>query len=112
MLEVPESGNMKGEPSENSRVEEGAESNKRITATEAADIAQRYYSDVTHDYTGVRLEEIELSEDENFWLVTISHSDYGPSGAPLYGEKSYKSFKIDSYSGGVLSMQIRTIPNK
>ena len=70
----------------------------------------------------IRLEEIELSADEQRWLVTLSAlfptPDFpaGPLGPGLEHllraaeQREYKTFTIDSGSGTVRSMKIRTLP--
>lgn len=57
-----------------------------------------------------RLEEVEMSEDGNYWLITLSY----PSSAfqNLFGSgtyREYKQFKIDIASGNVVSMKIRKV---
>ena len=59
----------------------------------------------------VQLEEIELSEDKKVWNVTISfESQDTHTGSVLVTGKSkkYKVFKIESKSGDVVSMKVRT----
>jgi uncharacterized membrane protein YkoI len=82
----------------------------KITAKEAVSIATKYYQDVTNDYSGVTIEEVELSEDGNFWLITLGHRERKGGVMPLYEEKiAYKSFKIDAETGEVISMKIKKI---
>lgn len=54
---------------------------------------------------GVRLEEVELSEDEQYWLVTLS---YQVENFPEL-VREYKSFKIHTESGKVVAMKIREV---
>ena len=51
-----------------------------------------------------RLEEVELTEDESYWLITLSYRD-----SHLTTERSYKKFKIDAQTGQVQSMKIRSV---
>lgn len=65
------------------------------------------------------LEEVELTEDERYWLITLGFSlettvqagtsIFGASIIPEYTRK-YKLFKIDTKTGEVHSMKIRAIP--
>ena len=53
-----------------------------------------------------RLEEVELSEDGKYWLITLSY----PASAlqAIFGSdarREYKQFKIDIASGSVVSMK-------
>ena len=68
------------------------------------------------DLKNFRLEEVELSEDKQFWYITIGYDrpvikrktvlkiDY----LPQY-EREYKIFKINSQTGEVESMKIRNV---
>lgn len=49
-----------------------------------------------------QLEEVELSEDQRYWLITLSFS-------LMPGKRQYKIFKIDVETGEVLSMKIRDV---
>jgi hypothetical protein len=65
------------------------------------------------------LEEVEMSEDGQFWLVTLGF--YRPSKKPVSGlealrqiqgvthERKYKLFKVDAATGKVTSMKIRSV---
>ena len=65
------------------------------------------------------LEEVEMSKDGKFWLVTLGF--YRPSKKPVSGlealqqirgvthERKYKVFKVDATSGEVTSMKIRSV---
>jgi hypothetical protein len=68
----------------------------------------------------LRLEEIELSENLQLWMVTLGYDvPYTPSGIEslitprLYGQTSskreYKVFNVDAQTGAVQSMKIRSI---
>jgi hypothetical protein len=81
---------------------------ERISAKKAAQIAADYYKDVTDDYNGVGLEEIELSKDGKHWLITISHRDKIKAG--FYEDNlAYKAFDVDAFTGAVLAMKIKKI---
>ncbi len=65
------------------------------------------------DLGKILLEEAELSEDEKFWLITLSYKSSEPMGvvgSSVFSEtRSYKVFKLDAETGEVKSMKIRTI---
>ncbi len=51
-----------------------------------------------------RLEEVELTEDESNWLITLSYKD-----SMIATERTYKTFKLDADSGRVQYMKIRSV---
>lgn len=58
----------------------------------------------------ITIEEVELSDDGLFWLITISFFPSGSSIAAITGQKTYKKYKIfrvDAASGEVISMKMR-----
>ncbi len=70
----------------------------------------------------IRLEEVELSEDEKHWFVTLGYSVPVKTTAPenrllgstltdtiLRYERVYKVFKVDVEQGAVQSMKIREV---
>ncbi|MBA7548531.1 hypothetical protein ES705_40992 [subsurface metagenome] len=59
----------------------------------------------------VQLEEVELSDDDKFWNITLSYEDLEPSpGYITFGKKRfYKIFKIDTNNMEVRSMKIRDL---
>lgn len=81
----------------------------------AADYLQRLYS------VDSVLEEVELSEDGNFWLITLSYEAPRKSalGHELAGtsigkvlmppETKFKIFKVNAQDGAVTSMRIRSL---
>lgn len=80
---------------------------------------QDMISDSNAIVTDVRLEEVELSEDEEFWFITLSYvlrmTTQSTSSNPLsevfsasYG-REYKLIKVDAHSGAVKSMKIREL---
>lgn len=90
-------------------------SDPKVTAKQAAQAAAKYLNDVCAPppIENVLLEEIELSEDERYWLVTLSFRQYPSSGLPQIletAENKLRLFKIDTRSGKVVSMKIRPVP--
>lgn len=61
----------------------------------------------------LRLEEVELSEDGKFWLVTLSFAPKQNSPYLSLGEaaktREYKIFQVSAESGQVQSMKIRKV---
>jgi hypothetical protein len=59
---------------------------------------------------GITLEEVELSGDERFWLVTFGF----PATTGRFSQfasalaRDYKVFRVDAENGSVSSMKIRT----
>ena len=81
-----------------------------INAKEATDKAKDYLTSFYPDAQKVQLEEVELSPDRAFWLVTLSYEGISTSVASslLVGKSLiYKIFKLDTETGDVLSMKIR-----
>jgi hypothetical protein len=83
----------------------------------AAKTAIDYFSQVFQNgYQNLRLEEIELSEDEHYWYITLGFdsppqhlgaiASMALGGRPL---REYKTIKIDAATGNVLSIKIRTV---
>lgn len=65
----------------------------------------------------LRLEEVELSEDQREWLITLgfdvpvktnSLANF-MAGTNSIHQREYKLFKVDSETGEVKSMKIRTL---
>ncbi len=82
-----------------------------ISAKDAALAAATYYTSVTGNTSGVTIEEIEKSEDDKYWLVTLGIPEQNPLGGFYVGgvKKNYKKFQVDCKTGDVVSMKIREI---
>lgn len=87
----------------------------------AVSVAQNYFHSI-QDLLGtpledLRLEEVELSEDKKFWLITLgfsrpmdkSQNPLGDLVAFPKHERDYKIFKVDVETGDVQSMKIREL---
>jgi len=94
------------------------ESSKIIDAREAAKLASVYFQSLLPQVSDFSLEEVELSEDGKFWLITLGFSviekRLGPTTlAAALGSMSprtkFKVFKVDAQTGKVLSMKIRAL---
>jgi len=65
---------------------------KTISARDAVLAATTYFAEVAGNTSGVSVEEIELTDDAKFWLVTlgvvvplVKTSAFGPTGPGAYG---------------------------
>jgi hypothetical protein len=84
-----------------------------IDVKQAAQSASNFVTGLYSDRTisDVRLEEVELSEDGRYWLITLSFPPPASSVNSMLGigRRDYKIFKVDRDSGEVLSMKIREL---
>jgi hypothetical protein len=72
---------------------------------DAVKVAENYMDSLYSDSVrGLLLEEVELSDDEQFWCVTLSW-DVDILGT----QRTYKVFKIRANDGTVVSMKMRTL---
>lgn len=94
------------------------------TAVSAAIEYLRFLQDnISDELQNVRLEEVELSEDRNYWLVTLGYdvpvkhqtalekimtSPALSPGSPTY-KREYKVFKVNSENSQVEAMNIRVL---
>lgn len=85
-----------------------------IDVKEAAQRASQYFADLYEtESAAVQLEEVELTEDGKFWLITLSYPVRRAFDVPIppfmQQKREYKLFKIDTKTGGVRSMKIRKL---
>ena len=83
-----------------------------INVKEATDKAKEHLLAFFPDAEQVQLEEVELSKDKAYWLITLSYEGLSSSVASsmLVGKSLlYKIFKLDAKQGEVISMKIRNI---
>jgi hypothetical protein len=83
--------------------------NELLTAKQAASAAARYLVDLIELPTKPMLEEIELSDDRDNWLLTLSYPSPNSPYAVFGGNKDFKTFEVDRRTGEVLSMKIRLL---
>jgi hypothetical protein len=82
-----------------------------IGVRQAVAAARDFASDLLDEekLAGITLEEVELSADDRYWLVTLGF----PAATGRYSQfasalaRDYKVFKVDAESGSVSSMKIR-----
>jgi hypothetical protein len=85
-----------------------------IDVKQAAQNSSRYLKGFYPTAEKILLEEVELSDDKKFWLITLSYESDDTGGGNNYQfllskAKRYKTFKIDAYTGDVLAMKIREV---
>lgn len=82
-----------------------------MTINELADRSLQYLKEFFPDADKVQLEEIEKTDDNAYWYITLSYesSDIPENSNAWLLKKSrkFKIFKIDSVTGEVRSMKIR-----
>ena len=87
---------------------------ERIDARVAANAAAAYFKNLYSTVTAFSLEEVELSENGKYWLITLSFEipAHLGSGFPLPFQPpktKYKIFKVDAQTGSVVAMKIRKL---
>jgi len=81
-----------------------------IDAKEAATAAKQYLTDLYGEVLAVQVEEIELSDNNEEWLITLSYINRETMLVPALGiSRDYKVFSVHRASGEVLSMKIRKV---
>jgi len=83
-----------------------------INVKEATDKAKEYLVNFYPEAENVLLEEVELTADKAYWMVTLSFEGITSSVASslLVGKSVlYKIFRIEAETGVVISMRIRDI---
>lgn len=84
-----------------------------LDVREAAQRASEYFAGLYADQgvSNVQLEEVELTDDGQYWLITLSYPLIGSNPLPLsiVSKRNYKVFKIDAKTGEVKSMKIRNL---
>ncbi len=83
-----------------------------VDVKKAVELARGYLSDVLQVPTAqLLLEEVELSEDQQFWLITLSYPEPITSPAQLIvgQNRAYKVVKLHSDTGEFVSVKIRTL---
>lgn len=86
-----------------------------ITAQDAGKIAKKYYEEIASgEKHRLTLEEVELSNDGKYWLITLGI--YTPTAAMMLRSQgideavNYKIFKINRSNGEVVYMKMRPYP--
>ena len=82
-----------------------------LDVKQAAQKAFDYFAALYPEFLSVQLEEVELTENGEYWLITLSYPSSGLAeilGRGV-GPKEYKVFRIDANTGEVKSMKIRKV---
>lgn len=79
-----------------------------ITVKEAVPAAARFARSMYGEDLDLLLEEVDLSPDERYWLITLSFSSKKVDAASA-SRRDYKIFEIDAESGEVRSMKMRAV---
>jgi hypothetical protein len=87
-----------------------------LDVKEAAHRASEYFAGLyaDEDVENVQLEEVELTDDGQHWLITLSYPVVPAADRPgmpfsFAMKRKYKVFKIDAKTGEVKSMKIRNV---
>jgi hypothetical protein len=85
-----------------------------IDARKAVAVAVDYLNEirdlVDSKLKDIRLEELELSEEQRIWAVTLGYDV--PSQSSIYTgvyKRDYKIFQVSAETGEVTSMKIRSV---
>lgn len=82
-----------------------------IEVKQAAEAAFAYFTELFKGgYYNLALEEVELSNDEKYWFITLGYNPPATGFTQITGagiKREYKQFKIDAATGKVISMKIR-----
>ena len=79
-----------------------------IDVAAAVENANAYLKRFYPDIKNILLEEAELDEKSNQWLITLSFLDLGDMSFAIYPpQRKYKVFRIDAGNGNVRAMKIR-----
>jgi hypothetical protein len=84
-----------------------------LDVKEAAQRASEYFASLFPQelVSKARLEEVELTEDGQYWLITLGYPTDEP-GMFVFGVAKpweYKQFRIEAATGKVVSMKIRKV---
>ena len=83
-----------------------------LDVKKAVELARNYLSDVLQiPAVQILLEEVELPENQQFWLITLSYPEPVTSPAQLItGQtRAYKIVKLQADTGKLVSIKIRTL---
>lgn len=83
-----------------------------LDVKKAVELARGYLSDVLQvPASQLLLEEVEFSEDQQFWLITLSYPEPITSPAQLITgqNRAYKIVKLQADTGRLVSIKIRTL---
>ena len=79
---------------------------------EAVIKAIEYLRTVYENPENILLEEIELSEDQVFWLITLSFDNplpLKPFDLAIGNQRLFRTIEVNSNNGGIKSMKIKKL---
>jgi len=79
------------------------------SATKAAISSFDHLYDNRLERSKIQLEEVELTEDGKYWLVTLSYPIENAIPGILQVRKEYKVLKLDAETGALQSMKVREV---
>ncbi len=80
-----------------------------IDVRQAALAANDYLKGFYPEASNIKLEEVELFEDEEVWSITLSYDSNDRFSVNFNRQREYKIFRLNSTDGRVLSMKIREL---
>jgi hypothetical protein len=91
-----------------------------INVKDAVKRAIVYFQDLMQSQiSDIWLEEVELSADEEWWVITLSalaparkEANDALTVILAKSERLYRTFKVDSHTGQVRSMKIHTLQSQ
>ncbi|MBI1748539.1 MAG: hypothetical protein HYR55_18420 [Acidobacteria bacterium] len=87
------------------------ETTKRIAVEEALNRALEYFKRLyaSQSVSSVQLEEVVLSDDNDYWFITLSYREPDQILGAIKSTTKYKIFQIHAETGAVKSMKIRDV---
>ena len=82
-----------------------------IDVKQAVTVAYKQFNDLFANagYREITLEEVELSDNDAYWLVTFSYYPFADESLKSFLNKSYKTVKVDAENGAARSVKIRVL---
>ena len=83
-----------------------------IDVKQAVKIASDFFTNLYGQelsLSGIQLEEVELTEDGKYWLITLGYPSASTNPLLIQNRKVYKVFQINAETGEVQSMKIREV---
>ncbi len=82
-----------------------------IDVQQAAEVAVQYFIRLNPQVNrNITLEEVEISDDERYWYITLGYTESGADS--FFGggtTRQYKLFTVDATDATVRAMKIRKI---
>jgi len=80
-----------------------------IDVKNATKLAVEYIKSVYSGCKEIKLEEVDSSEDDKFWYITLSFILKEDAEDILFIKRQYKIIKINALTGKIQSMKIRQL---